>query len=48
METVARLLPGEAALIATIPEFRRWQIEVLGEGFVKALAPWRKESPYRE
>ena len=47
MEQVARMLPGETAALEGIPEFRRWQIEVLGAGFVKALAPWRKkDSPY--
>ncbi len=49
MEQVARLLPAEVAVIAQIPEFRKWQIGVLGEGFVKALAAWRKkDSPYRD
>lgn len=48
MEQVARLLPTETSVIERIPEFRKWQIEVLGEGFVKALAPWQKESPYRD
>lgn len=54
MELVARLLPAEPSAILQIPEFRRWQVEVLGEGFVKALTPWRKsgqrttDSPYRE
>jgi ribonuclease D len=49
MESVARMLPGQPAELSKIPEFRQWQIGVLGEGFVKALAPWRKkDSPYRE
>ena len=49
METVARLLPREIAAFEQIPEFRRWQVAELGEGFVKALAPWAgNESPYRE
>lgn len=48
MEQVARLLPAETSVIERIPEFRKWQIEVLGEGFVKALAPWQKASPYRD
>lgn len=48
MESVARLLPGEVDVLTRIPEFRRWQIAELGEGFVKALAPWRKESPYAD
>ncbi len=52
MEAVARLMPPEPAAIGVIPEFRRWQIEELGQGYVDALRPWRKkaaaESPYRE
>lgn len=49
MESVARMLPGEPSELAAIPEFRQWQIGVLGEGFVKSLAPWKKkDSPYRE
>lgn len=43
LELVARLLPAAPEAILEIPEFRRWQVELLGEGFVKALAPWRKE-----
>ena len=48
MELVARLLPAETEVLERIPEFRKWQIGVLGEGFVKALAPWQKGSPYRD
>lgn len=49
MEAVVRQAPAAADELSRIPEFRRWQIEVLGAGFVKALAPWRKkDSPYRE
>ena len=49
MEQVARLLPGDREALTRIPEFRQWQIEVLGDGFVKALAPWqKKDSPYRD
>jgi ribonuclease D len=48
MEAVARLLPVEPAALARIPEFRRWQIDEMGEGFVKALKPWASESPYRD
>jgi ribonuclease D len=49
METVARLLPREVAALEAIPEFRKWQIAELGEGFVKALKPWAgKDSPYLE
>ncbi len=49
MEAVARMLPGEPAEILQIPEFRRWQVAELGDGFVKALAPFKKkDSPYLE
>lgn len=49
MEAVARMLPGAPEDILTIPEFRRWQVAELGDGFVKALASWRKkDSPYRD
>ena len=48
MEQVARLLPAETSVLETIPEFRKWQIAEMGEGFVKALAPWQKGSPYRD
>jgi len=48
MESVARLLPPEPQALTQIPEFRQWQIEVLGQGFVDALAPYASESPYRE
>jgi hypothetical protein len=42
-------MPGSPDELTQIPEFRRWQIGELGEGFVASLAPWRKkESPYRE
>lgn len=48
MEAVARMLPGEPSEILQIPEFRRWQVAELGEGFVKALAAYKaKDSPYR-
>lgn len=49
MEAVARMLPSTPEEILTIPDFRRWQVEELGEGFVKALATWKKkDSPYRD
>jgi ribonuclease D len=44
MEMVARLMPQTPEALGEIPEFRRWQIEELGEGFVKALEPWRAEA----
>ena len=37
MEAVARRNPEDVETLATIPELRRWQAEVLGPGFVKAL-----------
>ena len=38
MEAVARKNPRDVSEVAEIPELRRWQAEVLGEQFVKALA----------
>lgn len=37
LEAVARKKPQSVAELAEIPELRRWQIEVLGEGLVQAL-----------
>lgn len=48
IESVARLLPREPQALTQIPEFRQWQIAELGQGFVEALAPFAKDSPYRE
>ena len=45
MEAVARKYPGTIDELAQVTELRRWQVEVLGPGYVKALAV---ESPYRE
>jgi len=47
METVARLKPRSVSDLATVPDLRRWQIEVLGDGFVQALAD-DAASPYRD
>jgi ribonuclease D len=44
LEAVARKNPATLEQLAEITELRRWQIEVLGEGFVRALAPYRKGS----
>ena len=44
LEAVARLLPREVEALATIPEFRRWQVAEMGAGFVQALAPFAKGS----
>jgi ribonuclease D len=38
LEAVARRNPKSIEELAEIPELRRWQTEVLGAGFVKALA----------
>jgi ribonuclease D len=55
LEAVARKNPATLEQLAGIPELRRWQVDVLGEGFVRALAPFWKPaleasdptSPYR-
>ena len=55
LEAVARRKPTRVEDLTEIPELRRWQIEVLGEAFVRALrqgagAPARAsdDSPYRD
>jgi ribonuclease D len=48
MEAVARRNPRHIEDFDTIPELRRWQAEVLGPGFVRALAKTApNESPYK-
>jgi ribonuclease D len=55
LEAVARKNPASLEQLAGIAELRRWQVDVLGEAFVRALAPFRKKtveasdptSPYR-
>jgi ribonuclease D len=42
LEAVARKNPATLEQLAETPELRRWQIEVLGEAFVTALAPFQK------
>ena len=37
LEAVARRRPAKVEDLADIPDFRRWQIEQLGDGFVRAL-----------
>ena len=37
MEAVARANPKSGDDFATIPDLRKWQVEVLGQGFVEAL-----------
>ncbi len=44
LEAVARKNPSSVAELDAIPELRRWQRAVLGEGFIKALAPHRKKA----
>jgi hypothetical protein len=34
--------------LAEIPELRRWQVEVLGEDFMRALREGAGDSPYKE
>jgi ribonuclease D len=51
IEAVARRNPLTQAELEEVAELRRWQCEVLGSEFLKALAPHRKPeeaSPYRE
>jgi ribonuclease D len=44
LEAVARKNPATLEELAAIPELRRWQIEVMGEEFVRALRGFRKAS----
>ena len=48
LEAVARKNPSTRAELETIRDLRRWQIAVLGEDFLNALSPHRRESPYRD
>ena len=58
LEAVARRNPTTVAELAEVSELRRWQVEVLGAEFLRALAPHRRtvapanptaaESPYRD
>jgi len=41
MEAVARKMPTSLEAFEEIPEMRRWQVEVLGEGFLKSLRTGR-------
>jgi ribonuclease D len=38
LEALARARPRSAAALRGVPELRRWQVDVLGGGFLKALA----------
>ena len=44
LEAVARKNPATVEELASIPELRRWQVEVLGGRFVLALEPFRKSA----
>jgi ribonuclease D len=45
MEAVARKNPATLDDLESVSELRRWQRAVLGDGFVRALAPHRKKAP---
>jgi ribonuclease D len=49
MEAVARRKPRHVDDLAEVTELRKWQVEVLGVDFVKALAGFanRDDSPYK-
>jgi ribonuclease D len=38
LEAVAKARPGTVGGLGEIPEMRKWQVELLGEEFLKALA----------
>jgi ribonuclease D len=42
LEAVARKKPESREELLDIPELRRWQVELLGDGFLRALATVRK------
>ena len=44
MEAVARRNPASAQEVGEVTELRRWQVNVLAEAFVMALAPHRKSA----
>ncbi len=59
LDAVARKNPATMEELREVKELRRWQVEVMGEDFLRALEPHRKpfpkpeakgdeESPYRE
>lgn len=48
LEAIARRNPRTLEELLEVPEVRKWQAEVLGEEFLRALAPRaRDDSPYR-
>jgi ribonuclease D len=44
LEAVARKNPATLEDLGQISELRRWQVEVLGKGFVRALEPFRRRA----
>jgi ribonuclease D len=44
LEAVARRNPATVEQLSEVPSLRRWQVDVLGEAFVKALAGFQKGS----
>ncbi|HSA56957.1 MAG TPA: HRDC domain-containing protein [Gemmatimonadaceae bacterium] len=49
LEAIARRNPGSLDQLREIPDLREWQVEVLGEQFVRALrGKTDADSPYRE
>jgi ribonuclease D len=46
MEAVVRRAPVHVRDLEELPELRRWQLEVLGEDFVRVLS--QGSSPYRD
>jgi ribonuclease D len=49
LEAVARRNPSDLSALTEVPDFRRWQIEVLGQSFLDALRNGAKaDSPYRD
>jgi ribonuclease D len=49
LEAVARRNPGDLEALTDVPDFRGWQIEVLGQSFLDALRNGATaDSPYRD
>ena len=49
LEAVARKNPSDAKQLTEVPELRRWQIDVLGDAFLRSLRNGvSADSPYRD
>jgi ribonuclease D len=54
LETIARRVPRDLETLGEVKDLRRWQIDLMGEEFVKVLRPFAAtptpddESPYRD